>query len=106
MKRALLILVILLMTTALVFAAGGSQQPTSSGGTGPITVEVFDRGTDGGRTLAANNNYTKWIQEKVKKDLNIDVTFQPVGRWSETTDLTNMLWWVQGTILHYRPAGK
>jgi len=90
MKRASLILVILLMTAALVFAAGGSQS-SSSGGTGSIVVEVFDRGTDGGRTLAANNAWTDWIKAKVKKDLNIDVTFQAVGRWSETTDIVNLL---------------
>ena len=91
MKRTLLILVILMMTAAIVFAAGGSQQPTTSGAPVKIIVEVFDRGTDGGRTLAADNNYTKWIQEKVLKDLNIDVTFQAVGRWTETTDIVNLL---------------
>jgi putative aldouronate transport system substrate-binding protein len=90
MKRALLILVIVLMTSTLVFAGGGSQS-SGSGGTGAIVVEVFDRGTDGGRTLAANNAWTDWIKAKVKKDLNIDVTFLPVGRWSETTDLPNLL---------------
>jgi putative aldouronate transport system substrate-binding protein len=92
MKKALLILVILLMTAAIVFAGGGSQSSTTTtGGTGAIVVEVFDRGTDGGRTLAANNVWTKWIQDKVKKDLNIDVTFQPVGRWSENTDIVNLM---------------
>ena len=91
MKRIMAVLLILLMTTALVFAAGGSQPSATSGVAPKIIVEVFDRGTDGGRTLAADNNYTKWIQEKVKKDLNIDVTFQPVGRWSETTDIVNLL---------------
>jgi putative aldouronate transport system substrate-binding protein len=92
MKRTLLILVILMMTAALAFATGGSQSSTTpSGAPVKITVEVFDRGTDGGRTLAADNNYTKWIHDKVLKDLNIDVTFQPVGRWSETTDIVNLL---------------
>jgi len=88
-----LILAILLMTAGLVFAGGGSQSSSTSGtgGTGPITVEIFDRGTDGGRTLAANNAWTQWIQDKVKKDLNIDVTFIPVGRWSETTDIVNLM---------------
>ena len=96
MKRTLLILVILLMTSALVFAAGGSQsqQPTTpaqSGAPVKITVEVFDRGTDGGRTAAANNYYTQWIHDKVLKDINVDVTFQAVGRWTETTDIVNLL---------------
>jgi putative aldouronate transport system substrate-binding protein len=94
MKRTLLILAILLMTTAIVFAGGGSQQsttPTQGGAPVKITVEVFDRGTDGGRTQAANNYYTQWIHDKVLKDLNIDVTFQAVGRWTETTDIVNLL---------------
>jgi len=92
MKRTLLILVILMMTAAIVFAGGGSQSSTTTSGAPiAITVEVFDRGTDGGRTLAANNNYTQWIHDKVLKELNIDVTFQAVGRWTETTDIVNLL---------------
>jgi putative aldouronate transport system substrate-binding protein len=90
MKRALLILVILLIAGAMFFS-GCKQKEAAVAETAKITVEVFDRGTDGGRTLANDNEYTKWIHDKVLKDLNIDVTFQPVGRWSETTDLTNML---------------
>jgi len=56
-----------------------------------LTVEVFDRGSDGGRSLAYNNAWTNWIKEKVKKELNIDVTFIPVGRWSEDTDIVNLM---------------
>jgi putative aldouronate transport system substrate-binding protein len=92
MKRTVLILLVLFMTTALLFAGGSSSSSsTQSGAPVKITVEVFDRGTDGGRTLAHNNEYTKWIHDKVLKDLNIDVTFHPVGRWSETTDIVNLL---------------
>ncbi|MDR0312173.1 MAG: extracellular solute-binding protein [Treponema sp.] len=89
MKKIMAVLVILIMTTALVFAAGSSSTTTT--GAVSIRVETFDRGTDGGRTNAANNAWTQWIQEKVKRDLNIDVTFVAVGRWSETTDLPNLL---------------
>jgi len=89
MKKTLLIMVVLLMTSAFVFAGGGAE--TSSGGPVKITVEVFDRGSDGGRTKANDNVYTQWIHDKVLKDLNIDVTFVPVGRWSETTDIVNLL---------------
>jgi len=87
-KKLLLALVILLMTSAMVFAGGGKE---AASGPVAITVEVFDRGTDGGRSLAADNAWTKWIKEKVKKDLNIDVTFVPVGRWSEDTDIVNLM---------------
>jgi len=91
MKRIMAVLIILLMTTALVFAGGGSQASSTLTSSGKLVVEMFDRGTDGGRTLAYNNAWTDWIKAKVKKDLNIDVTFQAVGRWSEPTDMTNLM---------------
>ncbi|GHV81732.1 hypothetical protein AGMMS49991_02900 [Spirochaetia bacterium] len=56
-----------------------------------ITVEVFDRGTDGGRSDPTNNNWTKWIQEKLLKDENIDVSFVRVSRWDEVVALNNMM---------------
>jgi len=59
--------------------------------TGKLNVEIFDRGSDGGRTPANNNMWTNWVKEKVKKDLNIDITFIPIGRWSETTDIVNLM---------------
>ena len=89
--------VILLIVAAFVLVVpqpsfgGGRQQPTTTDGAARITVEVFDRGTDGGRSRADNNAWTQWIQEKVKRDLNIDVTFIPVGRWSENTDIVNLM---------------
>jgi len=90
MKRIGLVLVILLMAGAMVFGGGGTQvAPPAS--TGTVTVEMFDRGTDGGRSVAHNNAWTDWIKATVKKDLGIDVTFVPVGRWSENTDITNLM---------------
>jgi putative aldouronate transport system substrate-binding protein len=93
MKKTLAVLVILIMTSALVFAAGGNQQPSAGAAGTParITVELFDRGTDGGRTRVDNNAWTDWIKEKVKKDLNIEVTFFPVGRWQEDTILPTLM---------------
>ena len=88
MKKLLLVLVILSLTMTLVFATGNRQTTTASNA---ITVEVFDRGTDGGRSLAHDNAWTNWIKEKVKRDLNLDVTFLPIGRWSETTDIVNLM---------------
>jgi putative aldouronate transport system substrate-binding protein len=88
MKRIGLVLVILIMTVGLAFGRGQPAAPTS---TNVVTVEIFDRGSDGGRSQAHNNAWTNWIKDKVKKDLGIDVTFQPVGRWSETTDIVNLM---------------
>jgi putative aldouronate transport system substrate-binding protein len=90
MKRTVSALVVLLMTTAMAFALGG-QQAAPTGGAQRITVEVFDRGSDGGRSQAHNNAWTQWIQDKVRRDLNIEVTFIPVGRWSENTDIINLM---------------
>ena len=56
-----------------------------------ITVEVFDRGTDGGKTDPANNAWTDWIKKKVLEDENIAVTFVPIPRSEETQTLNNML---------------
>ena len=90
MKRMLLILVILLMTAGTVFA-GGRQSASASGAAQKLAVEVFDRGTDGGRSQANNNEWTRWIQQKVLRDLNIEVEFYAVGRWSESTDIVNLM---------------
>jgi putative aldouronate transport system substrate-binding protein len=96
MKKIVLALVALLMASTFVFAQARGRTPAPAPAaalpvTGKLTVEVFDRGSDGGRTLAHNNAWTNWIKEKVKKDLNIDVTFVPVGRWSENTDIVNLM---------------
>ncbi|MDR0730040.1 MAG: extracellular solute-binding protein [Treponema sp.] len=56
-----------------------------------ITVEVFDRGLDGGRSKPEDNFYTRWIREGMLRDHNIAVTFKPVGRWTETDELNNLL---------------
>jgi putative aldouronate transport system substrate-binding protein len=95
MKRIMTALVILLMATTVVFVGCKKQtqqeQVPTLTSSGKLVVEMFDRGTDGGRTLSYDNAWTDWIKAKVKKDLNIDVTFQAVGRWSENTDIVNMM---------------
>ena len=91
MKKIGLVLVILIMAVGLAFGGGGQQQAKGPVATKVLTVEIFDRGTDGGRSQAHNNAWTDWIKAKVKKDLGIDVTFVPVGRWSEETDMTNLM---------------
>jgi len=94
MKKIVIVLIVLLM--AITFSC--KKKSTSEQGTaeslpvtGMLNVEIFDRGSDGGRTPANNNAWTNWVKEKVKNDLNIDVTFIPIGRWSETTDIVNLI---------------
>lgn len=56
-----------------------------------IRVEVFDRGTDGGKTDPTNNYWTDWIKAKVLEDENIEVEFVAVSRWEETDMLNNLM---------------
>jgi len=102
MKKFLLALIILTAAVSLVFIGCGKKEAS---GPAQITVEIFDRGTDGGRSLAHDNAWTDWIKEKVKKDLNIEVTFIPVGRWSETTDIVNLMASTSAPDLCYTYAG-
>ena len=90
MKRKLAVLIVLFMTATLLFAGGGGQQGTA-GGVTRLTVQLFDRGTDGGRTQVDNNAWTDWIKAKVLRDLNIDLNFHVVGRWTENTDIINLM---------------
>lgn len=56
-----------------------------------ITVEIFDRGTDGGKTDPTDNYYTDWIKERCLEELNLGVTFVAVSRWEETDQLNNLM---------------
>ncbi|MCR5166333.1 MAG: extracellular solute-binding protein [Oscillospiraceae bacterium] len=55
-----------------------------------ITVEVYDRGNDGG-TDPTNNMYTEYIKKGVLETHNIEVEFVKVPRWTETDELNNLL---------------
>lgn len=56
-----------------------------------IKVEVFDRGTDGGKTNCTDNYWTDWIKKKLLEDENIEVEFVAVSRWDEETQLSNLM---------------
>ncbi|MDR2069805.1 MAG: extracellular solute-binding protein [Treponema sp.] len=83
----------LVCTAAALLFAGCSKKADAADSkeTVEITVEVFDRGTDGGKSDPAKNNWTDWIQKKLLEDENIKVTFVPVSRWEETPALTNLM---------------
>lgn len=82
------------LLAAAVLTAGCTKGDAAQAGSGKpvaIKVEVFDRGTDGGKSDPANNNWTDWIKKKVLEDENIAVTFVPVNRWDETSAMNNLL---------------
>jgi putative aldouronate transport system substrate-binding protein len=101
MKKIIIILIILLIIAILIaiyfgFIKTKKNTITQVAAenlplTGILNVEIFDRGLEGGRTLAHNNEWTNWVREKVLKDLDIDVTFVPVNRWSENIDIANLM---------------
>ncbi len=116
MKRFLSILLCIMMIATLA-ACSNSQNtsttptPTASGSTPSgstpaennseivdgkfvktrsITVEVYDRGNDGG-SKPEDNFYTNYIKEGMLRDHNVEVSFVPVGRWTEVDEINNLL---------------
>ena len=55
-----------------------------------ITVEIYDRGNDGGSD-PENNMYTEFIKKGMLEEHNVEVTFKKVPRWTETDDINNLL---------------
>ncbi|MDR0998881.1 MAG: extracellular solute-binding protein, partial [Treponema sp.] len=92
MRKIMMVCVIMVTAAAMVLAGGSGQRSgqTSSGVT-EVNVEVFNRGTDGGRSDPTKNNYTDWIQEKILKEENIKVNFISIPRSDETSALNNMM---------------
>ncbi|MBE5826319.1 MAG: sugar ABC transporter substrate-binding protein [Butyrivibrio sp.] len=55
-----------------------------------ITVEIYDRGNDGGSD-PENNMYTEYIKKGMLEEHNVEVTFKKVPRWTEVDDINNLL---------------
>lgn len=55
-----------------------------------ITVEVYDRGNDGGSD-PTNNKYTDYIKAGMLEKHNVEVEFVGVPRWTEVEQLNNLL---------------
>jgi putative aldouronate transport system substrate-binding protein len=96
MKKLIGILCVLFLAGTMVFAGGtqqggGAQSSSAKAAPIQISVEVFDRGTDGGRSDVTKNNWTDWIQEKLLREENIAVTFVAVSRWDEVPSLNNLM---------------
>lgn len=90
-------------TTPKTNNTGGETTPTESASTDnaeivdgkfvetrKITVEIFDRGNDGG-SKPEDNFYTNYIKEGMLRDHNVEVTFVPVPRWTEVEQINNLL---------------
>jgi len=97
-KRILSVLLVLCMCFSL--AACGNKEETVSGGTEfkdgkftetvKITVEVYDRGNDGGSD-PTNNMYTDFIKKGMLEKYNVEVEFVAVSRWEEVQQINNLL---------------
>ncbi len=55
-----------------------------------ITVEIYDRGNDGGSD-PEDNIYTEFIKQGMLEKHNVEVTFKKVPRWTEVEDINNLL---------------
>ncbi len=55
-----------------------------------ITVEIYDRGNDGGSD-PENNMYTEYIKKGMLEEHNVEVTFKKVPRWTEVDEINNLL---------------
>jgi putative aldouronate transport system substrate-binding protein len=81
-------LIILVISTACQKKEASGD---AAGGAVSITVQVYDRGTDGGKSDPTNNNWTGWIKAKVLAEENIDVNFVRVNRMDETSAMNNLM---------------
>ncbi|HPJ02408.1 MAG TPA: sugar ABC transporter substrate-binding protein [Candidatus Limiplasma sp.] len=54
-----------------------------------ITVEIFDRNTEG--AVVDDNAFTDYIKENMLNLYNVEVVFQPTPRWTEGDDIANYL---------------
>lgn len=71
-------------------AAAGELVDGKFAETRQITVEIYDRGNDGGSD-PENNMYTEYIKKGMLEDHNVEVTFKKVPRWTEVEEINNLL---------------
>lgn len=88
---ALLLAVAMVMSFALVAHADDAEIVDGKfTETRHITVEVYDRGNDGGSD-PANNMYTEFIKKGMLEEHNVEVEFVKVPRWTEVEEINNLL---------------
>lgn len=88
---ALLLAVAMVMSFALVAHAEEAEIVDGKfTTTRHITVEVYDRGNDGGSD-PTNNMYTEYIKKGMLEKHNVEVEFVKVPRWTEVEEINNLL---------------
>lgn len=87
---ALLLAVAMVLSFALVAHAEDEIVDGKFTTTRHITVEVYDRGNDGGSD-PTNNMYTEYIKKGMLEDHNVEVEFVKVPRWTEVEEINNLL---------------
>lgn len=92
MKKLLtLVLALAMLLSACAFSASAEELVDGKfAETKHITVEIYDRGNDGG-TDPTNNVYTDYIKQGMLDKYNVDVSFEAIGRWTEVDDMNNAL---------------
>lgn len=83
---------VLALVMMLTVAAAVAESPFTAENPGKVSVAVYDRSnmsTEYG--TAVDNQWTRWIQEQVKAELNIDVEFVAVPRSGAESTMTTML---------------
>ena len=104
LKAASIFLALVFVTSALAACGGTKTEETKQAGTTPVSgtantqksaapveikMPVYDRGVQG-EPPVDNNYWTKWMQEKALKDINVKVTYVPIPR-NQDVDKFNML---------------
>ena len=94
MKRILALVLMLAMIATLgvtsAFAADDGFVDGKFTTTRHITVEIFNRNSDGGSD-PTNNVWTEYLKKGMLERYNVEVEYVSVGRWSEVDDLNNLL---------------
>ena len=93
MKKVLSVLLVSLILVSLLAPLSALASELVDGRfteTKKITVEVYDRNNDGG-TDPESSVYAQFIKDGMLRDHNVEVTFVPVGRWTEVDELNNLL---------------
>ncbi|MBQ0001099.1 MAG: extracellular solute-binding protein [Clostridiales bacterium] len=91
-KKALTSMLVLAMAATTLGSVAHAEELVDGkfAETKHITVEIYDRGNDGG-TDPTNNMYTDYIKQGMLEQYNVEVEFVAVPRWTEVDQINNLL---------------